>query len=275
VLDSLLASGLAIRVAVVPAPHDPDSFIKEKGGPAFQELIDKAQGFFDYYLGRLCTSNDIATDKGRLAVLVNMAEAVLKTGNAVMTDTYAQKTAHRLGVAPEAVRVEFKKRAGNAKKTGPSAAPDSEPAAEMVEAPQPTPERELWLLRFLLATEEHLDWVARHLDLNWLQHGVVRQVISVRLGAHTEQTWRGVAALLHECQDDPMRRLITSAMATEQSMNDFPKKIAQTVQLLRNDWIDRRLAELNRRLAQAGAPDAEIERQKIELRLLRRQPLPT
>ena len=53
-LDSLLASGLAIRVATVPAPHDPDSFIKEFGGAAFAQLIEKARDFFDYYLDRLC-----------------------------------------------------------------------------------------------------------------------------------------------------------------------------------------------------------------------------
>src|ERR1051325_8672915 len=35
VLDGLLAAGLAIRVATIPAPHDPDSFIKEHGGTAF------------------------------------------------------------------------------------------------------------------------------------------------------------------------------------------------------------------------------------------------
>src|SRR6185295_14464653 len=40
-LDSLLASDLAIRVVTVPAPHDPDSFIKEFGATAFQQLIDK------------------------------------------------------------------------------------------------------------------------------------------------------------------------------------------------------------------------------------------
>src|SRR5580692_9241195 len=60
-LDSLLASGLAIRVAVVPSPHDPDSFIKESGGAAFKELIEKAEGFFDYYLNRLCATNDPTT----------------------------------------------------------------------------------------------------------------------------------------------------------------------------------------------------------------------
>ena len=46
VLDSLLASGLAIRVAAVPAPHDPDSFIKEHGAPAFHELDQERPGFF-------------------------------------------------------------------------------------------------------------------------------------------------------------------------------------------------------------------------------------
>ena len=75
-LDHLLASGLAVRVAVVPAPHDPDSFIKANGGEAFRQLIESAEGFFDYYLNRLCATNDVATDKGRQAILRSMAEAV-------------------------------------------------------------------------------------------------------------------------------------------------------------------------------------------------------
>src|SRR5580704_2729905 len=127
-LDSLLASGLAIRVAIVPAPHDPDSFIKESGGEAFKGLIAKAEGFFDYYLNRLCVTNDLATDKGRLEVLQQMAGAVHKTGNAMMVDTYAQKTALRLGVSPEAVRAEFKK-ASRVKRPAPPTA-DAAPASE-------------------------------------------------------------------------------------------------------------------------------------------------
>src|SRR6185312_364726 len=46
-LDHLLASGLAVRVATLPAPHDPDSFIKSFGGEKFQELVKNADGFFD------------------------------------------------------------------------------------------------------------------------------------------------------------------------------------------------------------------------------------
>jgi DNA primase len=113
-LDSLLAAELAIRVAVVPAPHDPDSFIREHGGPAFQALVDQAAGFFDFYLDRLCQTHNPASDRGRLAVVQAMAEAVNKTHNAVLTDTCAQKTALRLGVGPDAIRTEFRRGAARA-----------------------------------------------------------------------------------------------------------------------------------------------------------------
>src|SRR5580698_10211288 len=136
-LDHLLASGLAVRVAVVPAPHDPDSFIKANGGEAFRQLIEKADGYFDYYLNRLCGQNDAGTDKGRLMILRAMAEAVLKTGNTVLADTYAQKTALRLGVSPDAVRAEFRK--APASKPAPAAADEeSFEAATAIELERPT-----------------------------------------------------------------------------------------------------------------------------------------
>src|SRR5438874_1118660 len=97
-LDHMLAAGLAVRVATIPAPDDPDSFIKKNGGQPFKQLIERAEGFFDYYLNRLCALNPVTTDKGRLTVLRGMAETVQKTGNLVLIDKYAQKTGLRLGV---------------------------------------------------------------------------------------------------------------------------------------------------------------------------------
>src|SRR6185503_15053132 len=118
-LDPLLAAGLAIRVAVIPNGKDPDDFIKQHGGEAFRAIIDQAEGFFDWFLKRLCVVNDIRTDKGRVTVLREFSEALIKTRNAMLIDTHAQKAAVRLGVSVEAVRAEFKK-------TRPAAAPRTE-----------------------------------------------------------------------------------------------------------------------------------------------------
>jgi len=106
-LDILLAAGMSIRVAVVPAPHDPDSFIKQFGPEAFQKLVAEAGGFFEFFLDYLCRQNDPGTDKGRAAIVRLMGENLAKTGNAVLIDTYAQKTALRLGVSPDSVAPSF------------------------------------------------------------------------------------------------------------------------------------------------------------------------
>src|SRR5882724_737688 len=274
-LDSLLASGLAIRVAVVPAPHDPDSFIKASGGAAFQELIAKAEGFFDYYLNRLCATNDLATDKGRLAVLSDMAAAVHKTGNVVLVDKYAQKTALRLGVSPEAVRAEFKK-AARAKPSQPVA--DEPEAVDDTTAPEEAARpatAEYWLLKLLLLNEDTVDWIRAHLDTNWVQHQPVREIVTLRMAAGAGAEWQGVAAFLTQCNGE-MRSMITESIADERPIPNPSQQLSDILLRLRNQFIDRQLASLTHRTSQPETTDdarLEMMREQQTLRQLKRQPL--
>src|SRR5512140_2362371 len=169
-LDHLLGVGIAVRVAAVPSPHDPDSYIKEFGADAFKSVIQGAEGFFDWHLKRLCETNNLTTDKGRLVILRSMAEAVHKTGNDVLVDTYAQKTALRLAVDPSAVRQECKK--GFRRKTVPAepAAPSEGAGPEPAKRPSPI---ELWLLKILVSHDELVDWAASRLDVKWIEHPLI------------------------------------------------------------------------------------------------------
>jgi DNA primase len=272
-LDHLLASGLAARVAVVPAPHDPDSFIKASGGPAFQALIDRAEGFFDYYLKRLCSTNEVSTDKGRLAVLRSMAGAVNKTANRVLIDKYAQKTALRLGVSSDSVRAEFRKLA-RAHATGAQPAADAQPGEPP--APQRPSPQEYWLLKFVLLHDELADWAAAHLDLNWIQHGLVSQVIQQRLLAREQKTWAGLAAFLEQCQTPEMQNLITEATAQERPIPVPAQQLADLVLRLRNQFYDRQLSALIQRAELPETSETErleLLRQQQHWRTLKRQPL--
>lgn len=292
-LDHLLASGLAARVAVVPSPHDPDSFIKELGSAAFQELVGKAQGFFDYLLGRLAATNDLNTDKGRLAVLQGMAEAVLKTGNSVLIDKYAQKTALRLGVAPESVRGEFRKASRLVRRVSEPVEPpltsdggpgDSEADAIAREMDaQPEPEQpppsahEAWLLKLLLCFDELVPWASMHLNLDWVQHTLVRQITEARIEACRHGTWTGVAALLDTFESPRIRTLVTEATTQQRPVPNPSQQLADIAQRLRNQWLDRQLTALRYQSSQPDIPDevsAELLRQQMELRALKQQRLP-
>jgi len=273
VLDHLLGAGLAVRVAVVPSPHDPDSYIKENGGPAFGQLIGRAEGFFDFYLKRLVATNDLATDKGRLAVLRAMAESVQKTGNNVLVDTYAQKTALRLGVQVEAVRAEFKKT--NAQ---PIATREEEPeeTIEMEPAPVRPGQLEFHLLRMLFVHDELAPWALAHLDLEWITHAQVRELVDLRLAAQEHETWHNFAEFLDTVESATARNLLTEAVADGRKIPSPETQLADVTVRLRNEFLDRQIAAA---IQQASLPETgeaerdELLRQQLQLRAVKRSPL--
>jgi DNA primase len=274
-LDHLLASGLAVRVAVVPAPHDPDSFIKANGGEAFRKLVENAEGFFDYYLNRLCKLDDANSDKGRNVILRGMAEAVHKTGNNVLADKFAQKTALRLGVSPEAVRAEFAK--VRSPESGVRSSENEDATSNEPEAETPRPsDKEFWLLKLLLLHDDLVAWTALHLDVNWILHPLVLQIVEKRFAAQTSESWKNLAAFLDECESPEMRGLVTEAVAEDRKLPNPDRQLADVVTSLRNQFLDRQIAASIQRAGHPETSEAdrmELLRQQQELRQQKRVPL--
>jgi DNA primase len=273
--DALLSSGLAIRVMVLPDPHDPDSFIKEFGSDAFRALIKKAESFFDFYLKHLCATNDAATDRGKIAIIRGMAERLTKTGNHVLVDNYAQKTAMRLGVAHGAVLAEFNKLIRATKPTFVSADEPDEVPFDSIEVERPSA-HEFWLLKLLFLHEELAGWAAANLDPNWIQHSLARQIVTKRLVAQINQVWSSLGAFLDECESAEMRNLVTEAATEERPMPDPAQQLADVALRLRNQYIDRQMMAISQRVNHPETDDTvreELLREQQQFRQLKRQPL--
>jgi DNA primase len=262
-------------VAVVPAPHDPDSFIKANGGAAMQKLVAGAEGFFDYYLARLCSTNDLGGDKGRLAVLRAMAEAVRKTGNVVLIDTYAQKTALRLGVSAESVRAEFKKTPAQAMapRADDEESFESAEAAEEVARPAPA---EFHLLKLLLLHDDLVPWAARHLEANWISHARVREIVDQRLVAQEHETWHSLAEFLDACESPEACSLITEAVTADRKIPNPETQLADVTLKLRNQHLERQIGALTQKISHPETNDDErvaLLREQMKLKEQKRAPL--
>jgi DNA primase len=291
-LDHLLASGLAVRVAMVPPPDDPDSFIKTHGGEAFRALIAGAEDFFDYYLNRLCRQNDVNSDKGRLAILREMAEAVSKTGNSMLINEYGQKTARRLEVDTKSGIEEFEKIAKSKSKPNHLNTEveemNEESNFDALSAAPPSP-KEIWLIKVLLRHDELVPFAVRFLDLNWIPHIIVRTIVTHRFNAHADQTWQNLSAFLADCESDAARNLITEAVIEvrktsslelqpvndilrldaqlNRSRRDPEQQLADVILRLRNEYLDR---EISKTTQKANRPDIPDEK-KLELLRIRQE----
>ena len=255
-LDHLLASGLAVRVAVVPAPHDPDSFIKANGGGAFRKLVESADGFFDYYLKRLCAQNDVTTDKGRTIVVRSMLQELQKTGNRVTFDKYAHALTFELGLSFKSIVDEFQKVLNEQHAPATSEIEGSIESAEATEVTRPS-NHEFHLLKLLLLRDNLAAWAALHLDTNWISHPVARQIVEQRLAAQMDESWSSFASFLDACDSAEMRSLATEAVAEDRNIPNPEQQIADVVLKLRNQFLDRQIAELTRKASQPELSDAE------------------
>lgn len=276
VLDDLLASGLAIRVASVPSPHDPDSYIKEFGAHAFRQVVADAEDFFEFYLNRLCATNDLGSDRGRQTVVAAMAEAIGKAQarDQTLFDKYARRTAARLGLSPTAPMEAFRRLAAAPRR---AAAEPEEGAAEAPRPEMPAPARyEYWLLRLLLACDEVLDWARAHLDPAWIAHATVRTITAHRLAHDADGNPVSPHAILDQLPDADAQALVSQALVDEHPPLQ-PEQIAEVAARVRNAQLDRRLTEI---LQELGTPDlpAEDGRRLLEeqsaLRINRKTPLP-
>jgi DNA primase len=274
--DDLLVNGIPFRVASIPPPDDPDSYIKKFGRDAFVRLLIGANDFYEFYLKYLCTQHDLKTTSGRQQIVQKMNESLHKASSPTVIDTYAQRTAQILGVAADAIRLEFKKIPSQKNL---AAATEDESfesaAANESEMPRPSP-AEFHLLKLLLLHDELAATVALHLELDWIQNPITRQIVEQRLAAQKNETWKNLAAFLNECASPEMRNLVTEVVAEERKIPNPEMQLADVITKMRNQFLDRQIASLTQKVSQPEISDAEkieLLQQQKKLREQKRSPL--
>lgn len=276
-LDDLLQSGLAIRVASLPQPHDPDSYVKEFGASAFQQLIEKGVGFFDFYLDLLCKQNDPKTDRGQKEIARAMSLALDKAKDEILFDRYARKTAGRLGVDP-AQAVQGFKRLLKASAPAPRRAEADDALPQEPEEPQRPPPSlpESWILKLALLYDEFLEWLKAHLDFHWIEHPDVLAILEIRLSQDEQGMWPAPAAILHELRAVSAQNLLSLAVTEPLKLTDPFVVLRDTLLRLRNVYLDRQLNLIATRLGSPNLTDeesAELFRHQRALHTARLSPL--
>jgi hypothetical protein len=204
-----------------------------------------------------------------------MAEAVHKTGNGVLIDTYAQKTALRLGVSAESVRAEFKKNLASQAAPRASEEESFESAEPTAEIAPPSP-IELHLLKLLLLHDELVPWAAQHLSASWILHPHVRQVVDLRLAAQEHEAWHSLAEFLDSCESAEQRSLITEAATADRKIPNPATQLADVTLKLRNQFLDRHIGALTQKISQPQTDDDEkvaLLREQMKLKEQKRLPL--
>src|SRR3990170_1182636 len=104
------AGTLRLRVALLPAGHDPDTFLRAEGAPAFEERIAGARSLLGYALDRAIADPDGATGpRARAGAFARAALMLAKVGDSEEAAALSREAGARLGVDATQLWIEAQK----------------------------------------------------------------------------------------------------------------------------------------------------------------------
>jgi DNA primase len=269
--EPLWEAGMALRVAVIPAGHDPDSFVKAHGPDKLKEIITNGRSFFLYLLERLSRRYNPETDHGKLQIVRQMAEWLVRIPSPIMLSSYVQQTATRLGVPEGAVRQELRK--AQPKRRGASAPPSEESDRDSESSLAPVADglpAELMLLQLMLADRTAVELVSERLRPEWLTETIAGRLIQQIQTLHSHGHWKDVKGLLTQTHDKAETQLLARLTVANQNVGGIQSAATDCLATLERKWIERRVSEIRKRLAQPDLPTNERDkllRQALDLQV--------
>ncbi len=212
-LDLLVAGGVRVRIASLPAGEDPDDFVAQRGGPAMERVLEQAQDIIDYKLQRLESRHDRSTAAGRVDIIDEMLDTLAGIPHAVEKSEALRAVAQRIGVDEQAVRVQL----GRHERKGARRPEESTPAAH-----QPEPMLERTLLRLLLENPELGAGISGDVTPDDFSHPDYRRIANVLF----VEGGRGLPVIMSRLEGEGVSDVLARIMMDDVACSD-PDRVVQ------------------------------------------------
>ena len=252
------SGALRLRVALLPAGHDPDTFLRERGAAAFEERIAAARSLLAYALDRAIADPDGATGpRARTNAFARAALMLAKVADAQEAALLSREAAQKLGVDATQLWIEAQRLQTALRR----------PAVPVRAATPPSVERDLVAL-LLHSTEAREALLPMIVEAEELAHGPFRTIVAalrLRPTAPAESLMTDLAA-------DEARGVLAALLVEEHAELDVRVSIEQFKKRLERSQGLRRAREVSQSIADVQAKSgAAAPLPHEELRMLHQE----
>ena len=238
------AGALRVKVAILPAGHDPDTFLRAEGAAAFAERIAGARSLLSYALSRTIGAADTSSPRARTNAFARVALMLSKVGNADEAAALSREAAAKLGVDATQLWIEAQRLAVSLRK------PTAPAGAASTTGPTPGAE-DRKLVTLLLLSAPAREALLPKLEAADVTHPVLREVVEALKAFPTLEA----TALLTVVASETARHMISALIVEDGSVEDAASAIEQFQRRLEFLNRRRRVRELSRSIALAQAED--------------------
>jgi len=234
--EGLARGGPRLRVATLPAGHDPDTFLRQEGREAFEERCAAARPLLLYAIDRIFAEEDTAGLRGKRTGMARVALLLAKVQDADEAIALGREAARRLGIDPSDLWTQAQRLQAAARRPVPPPAPAA--------AAPPSFDRDL--VQLCLQVDEARRTLADLAEPQDVAHPPLREIL-LALRAHP-----GVApdALVQRLPAEAARALLSRLLLEDRA---WPEPVSDVVEDFRRRLERRRHLRQIREMSQAVA----------------------
>jgi len=260
--DVLQENGLSVFVAVLPEGHDPDSLIKEQGKEAFLKLIQEAQPFVHYLLGRILRTAETRTTEDKLGAINRVLPVLAKIKNSVERSEHIRYVAEKVGVEDRAFLEEMRK----------SLAQNKNRVDAPVSSKKANLDPEWYLIHLILDNTEAARDIAANVALTEYENPLYRETANLLYGLIERDQSLRVDRLIDHTDQPEVKTVLTQVSMEPILFDNVKKAVSDCIHEIRKRTIDKKINTLKKQrnqAEQAGETDRsrELHQQMCEIQV--------
>ena len=260
--EVLQENGLSVFVAVLPEGHDPDSLIQKQGKDAFLKLIQDAQPFVHYLLGRILRSAQTRTTEDKLGAINRVLPVLAKIKNSVERSEHIRYVAEKVGVEDRAFLEEMRK----------SLAQNKNRVDAPVSSKKGNLDPEWYLVHLMLADAEAARDIASSVALTEYENPLYRETATLLYGLIDRDQPLRVDQLIDHTDQSEVKSVLTQVGMEPILFDNVKRAVADCINEIKKRTTDKIIKDLKKQrneAEKAGQTDRsrELHQQMREMQV--------
>jgi DNA primase len=257
-LTPFLEQGISPRMVLLPAGHDPDSFVRRRGAQAFAELVKNAVPLLDFVLSQTMKRFALDTAQGKIRASEEVIPLLRNIAHELERDLYMQKVAQILGIKESYLIAKIGNQPQAAAPHFSSQRSDPDPALAAAE------KAERMIVELMLLHPDIIATVDENAFLEEFVTPELREVGRLLCSRYREAGTVTITDVLHSVTDEPLKQFITEISFKEQCGAPPLKILEDCIHRIRMEKVRKQRETTKRLLQEAEAAHDEASCSKLQ-----------
>ena len=258
----MLAEGLRVRVALLPAGEDPDSFTRQHGADAFTALTDRAINLIEFQIQAAIQQQDIHRVDVKARVVSEITETLLNLKSHVERSEYVKYAARELHIGERVIWQELRDAGLKVEQTPQNIKRAKRPTEKL----SPRAQIEIQLIEALILSPALIPQVKSQLHYQVFTEPRYAKIAQLLWEASADEQSVDMQALISECPDEQLRAILSNALLRRTPPPNLQQaRVDGCLKKLRDFLLQDREQRVRSNALAAGADEMTILKELVEL----------